>query len=169
MGYLNDMVSDSRKEDKQREEPEEEIPEEFEKGIKEELPSEKELVEEYGPYKIYRIPEKNEMVYTVPVPRPVGPEREILDTIKEAATKLITKSPEEIEDPEERREFYKKRVLEIIDSSPELGIPPQKNRFLRKNSSKRNDRIRANRRTAEGPKSRRNNGYRSKKTSLRFP
>ncbi len=66
------------------------------------------------------------MVYSVPVPRPTGPERQILDTIKEAATRLITVTPEEIADADERREFFKKRVLEIIEASPELGVAPTK-------------------------------------------
>jgi len=66
------------------------------------------------------------MVYMVPVPRPSGPEREILDTVKEAATRLITITPEEIANISERRAFFKKRILEIIDASPELGIAPSK-------------------------------------------
>lgn len=93
--------------------------------VDEELSSARELVEEYGDVRIYRLPDRS-LVYTVPVPKPTGPERQIIDTVKEAATRLITVTPEEIKDPVERREFFKKRVIEIIDSSPELGIPAAK-------------------------------------------
>lgn len=89
------------------------------------VPESAELVAESGIAKIYKTKD-GKTVYTVPVPRPSGPEREILDTVKEAATRLITVTPEEIADVNERREFFKKRILEIIDASPELGIAPTK-------------------------------------------
>ena len=89
------------------------------------VPEGAEVIATSGVAKIYRAPDGRK-IYTVPVPRPSGPERRILDTVKEAATKLITVTPEEIADPAERREFFKKRVLEIIDASPELGIAPTK-------------------------------------------
>lgn len=88
------------------------------------IPEGAEPIGESGVAKLYRTKTGN--VYIVPVPRPSGPEREILDTVKEAATRLITVAPEEITDVHERREFYKKRILEIIDASPELGIAPTK-------------------------------------------
>ncbi|MFC2174659.1 CpaF family protein, partial [archaeon] len=84
-----------------------------------------ELIAESGIAKIYKT-STGKVVYSVPVPRPTGPERQLLDTIKEAATRLITVTPEEIADPNERRAFFKKRVLEIIEASPELGVAPTK-------------------------------------------
>jgi len=88
------------------------------------VPDGAEFIAESGMAKIYKI--NNKKKYFVPVPRPSGPEREILDTVKEAATRLITVTPEEITNVQERRAFFKKRILEIIDASPELGIAPSK-------------------------------------------
>jgi Flp pilus assembly CpaF family ATPase/intein/homing endonuclease len=93
--------------------------------VEAELPAGKELVASYGYVKIFKLPTGDKM-YTIPVPRPFGPERRILDTVREAATRLITVPPEEIKEVKERREFYKRRILEIIEASPELGIPPAK-------------------------------------------
>jgi len=58
--------------------------------------------------------------------KPKGPEKVILNTVKEAATRLITISPEDIRDPERRRAFYFKKIKEIIEASPELGVPKTK-------------------------------------------
>ncbi|MCD6522745.1 MAG: CpaF family protein [Candidatus Diapherotrites archaeon] len=145
MGYLDDLFVKSKKPEKKeaqkevkpieekklpekkevKQEEKEAVPEDIKKGMEESLPSDKTLIDEYGVCKIYELPDHTKL-YAVPVPRPTGPEREILDTIKEAATRLITVTPEEIADPEERKTFYKQRILEIIDSSPELGIPAAK-------------------------------------------
>ncbi len=84
-----------------------------------------EKIDAYGFATLYKMPDGSK-VYYVPVPKSSGPERRILDTIKEAATRLITVTPDEIRDPDERRQFFKKRVLEIIESSPELGVPASK-------------------------------------------
>jgi flagellar protein FlaI len=105
------------------------IPEALHKDIEKKLPGDKVLLAEYGLCKIYKLPKKEVLLYTVPVPRSAGPERTLIDTIKEAATRLITVTPEEIRDPDERRAFYKKRILEIVNSTPELGIPPTKMDF----------------------------------------
>jgi len=102
----------------------EQVPEELKKSMDESAPQGK-IIDSYGICKIFEMPDHSKL-YAVPVPRPSGPEREILDTVKEAATRLITVTPEDIEDVGERKAFFKKRVLEIIDSSPELGIATTK-------------------------------------------
>jgi flagellar protein FlaI len=84
------------------------------------------LVTAYGQVNIYKVEGQPLLLYSVPVVKPVGPERTIINTIKEAATRLITITPEEMPDPEARREFYFKRIKEIISSSPELGVPATK-------------------------------------------
>jgi flagellar protein FlaI len=90
------------------------------------LPGQKVLIAQYGDVRIYRVEGEPLPFYTVPVIKPSGPEKIILNTIKEAATRLITVSPEEIRDPIRRREFYLKKVKEIILNSPELGVPSTK-------------------------------------------
>lgn len=106
----------------------EDIPEGLKKEVEESLPAEKKLIDAYGMCKVYELP-TNEKIYVMPVPKPHGPERAIINTVKEAATRLITISPDEIKDPTKRRGFFKKRILEILDSSPELGVPPSKMDF----------------------------------------
>ncbi|MCD6414073.1 MAG: CpaF family protein [Candidatus Diapherotrites archaeon] len=93
--------------------------------MKGDLPSGRKLLAAYGVCEIYELP-GHKRLYAIPVPKPHGPEREIINTVKEAATRLITISPDEIKDPEKRWSFFKKRVLEIMESSPELGIPAAK-------------------------------------------
>lgn len=86
----------------------------------------KTLVKSYDSVNIYKVQGEPLLVYTVPVVKPVGPEKTLLNTIQEAATRLITVSPEEIRDPIQRRNFYFKRIKEIIEASPELGVPKSK-------------------------------------------
>ncbi len=128
MAYLDQLIKSSKQ--KVEEKPEKEKPSlNLEDWLEGALPKDRQLIEEYGVCKIFRIPGHKQPLYAVPVPRSQGPERMILDTIKEAATRLITIPPEKFKDPKERREFYKKRILEIIEASPELGIPATRKEF----------------------------------------
>jgi flagellar protein FlaI len=102
------------------------------KAVPDDTAPEGRLIDSYGFAKIYELPGGNK-IYSVPTSRQAGPERRILDTIKEAATRLINVNPEEIKKPEERRQFFKRRVLEIIESSPELGVPAAKLDFYADN------------------------------------
>ncbi|MEM0360299.1 MAG: CpaF family protein [Candidatus Diapherotrites archaeon] len=87
-------------------------------------------VESYGPgIKIYKIPGEKMLYYYVPVPRPTASEKRIIRTIKEAATRLITISPYKIRDPEQRRAVYRQRILDILQSAPEIQIPKGKMNF----------------------------------------
>ncbi len=129
MAYLDELIKTSKEKTEAKEEKLEKPSLSLEDWLEGALPKDRKLVEEYGVCKIFRIPGHKQLFYAVPVPRTQGPERMILDTIKEAATRLITVPPEKFKDPKERREFYKKRILEIIESSPELGIPPTRKEF----------------------------------------
>ncbi|MBI1973468.1 CpaF family protein [Candidatus Micrarchaeota archaeon] len=80
----------------------------------------------YGPVEIFRVEGKPLLIYAVPVIKPAGPEKVVVNTIKEAATRLITVAPEDIRDPVRRRNYYFKQVKDIILSSPELGVPQTK-------------------------------------------
>lgn len=103
----------------------EEIETEADREIKE--ATEKIEIEAYGETTIYKIPGKPMLYYFVPTPRPTTAERTIINTIKEATTRIITISPYRIRDLEQRRNVYKQKVMEILMESPELKIP--KNRF----------------------------------------
>ncbi len=137
MGYLDELLKESEKTVGAKEKTESEKKEEAEKeeikkvieetGEKESSELEylgaKTLVSSYGNVKVYKVEGEPLLVYTVPVIKPKGPEKILVNTIKEAATRLITISPEQIRDPERRRKVYFDKVKEIIEGSPELGVP----------------------------------------------
>ncbi|MBU1120768.1 Flp pilus assembly complex ATPase component TadA [Candidatus Micrarchaeota archaeon] len=98
-----------------------------ESAVESELKQErKELIDSYGDVKIYRVPEKSLLYYIVPVSKPTIGERTIINTIKEAATRLISIAPYRIRDIEQRRTVYKQKILEILNSSRELNIPERR-------------------------------------------
>src|SRR3989338_6079540 len=66
------------------------------------------------------------LYYYIPVPRPTSSEKTIINTIKEAATRLITIAPYKIRDEQQRRNVYYQRIMEILKSSPELKIPERR-------------------------------------------
>ncbi len=80
----------------------------------------------YGKTKIYSVPGEPLLYYYTPVPRPTGTERTIINTIKEAATRIISIAPYRIRDPEQRRNVYYQKVIEILRDSPELKIPKRR-------------------------------------------
>ncbi len=113
---------------KEIEEEKDEPEEETETG-EVEIEGEKELISSYGDVEIYRVEDEQLPVYKIPVVKPRGPEKKIINTLKEAATRLITVSPQQFRSEEKRRQFYLKRIKEIIESNPELGIPETKKDF----------------------------------------
>ncbi|MDD5464425.1 MAG: ATPase, T2SS/T4P/T4SS family, partial [Candidatus Moranbacteria bacterium] len=89
--------------------------------------AEKTQIDSYGDVKIFKIAGHKLLHYVVPVERPTSTEKTIINTIKEAATRLITISPYKVRDPEQKRSIYYQKVIEILESSPQLNI--QKRRF----------------------------------------
>ncbi len=100
-------------------------------SIEEELEKEtgKKEIDSYGNVIIYKVPENSLLIYFVPVPRPTASEKNVINSIREAATRLITISPYRIRDIEQRRTVYKQRILEILRESPELHIPEKRFEF----------------------------------------
>lgn len=84
------------------------------------------LVSSYGDAKIYKVEGEALLYYFVPVPRPTGSERAIINTIKEAATRIISITPYRIRDPQERRNVYYQRVIDILRESPDLKVPERR-------------------------------------------
>ncbi len=113
--------------------PEEEIIKEEEKKstVEKELETahEKKLIEKYSDVKIYSVPGKPLPFYVVPVARPTKQEKAVINTIKEAATRLIAITPYKVRDIEQRRNLYRQRILEILRNSPELHIPERRFEF----------------------------------------
>ncbi|MFH1588281.1 MAG: ATPase, T2SS/T4P/T4SS family, partial [Candidatus Diapherotrites archaeon] len=116
-----------KKLEEKRKEITEEKPEksDVEKQLEEE---EKKEIDHYGKTTIYELKSGLNYYYT-PVPRPTGPEKAIINTLKEAATRLISVSPYKIRDPEQRRNVYYERIMEMLRESPELRIPESKYEF----------------------------------------
>ena len=83
----------------------------------------------YGKVKIFKIPGSPMNYYYVPTLRPTASERKIINTIKEATTRLISISPYKIRNPEERRVIYKQKIIEILKNNPSLKIPPTRMQF----------------------------------------
>ncbi len=90
---------------------------------------EKKLIEKYADVKIYSVPGKPLPFYVVPVARPTKQEKAVINTIKEAATRLIAITPYKVRDIEQRRNIYRQRILEILRNSPELHIPERRFEF----------------------------------------
>ncbi len=107
-------------------EADEEKPSEFEREMQS---AEKTLVASYGETKIFKVEGQEMLYYQTPVPRPTRAERLIIDTIKEATTRLITVAPYRVRDPEQRRNVYYQQVIDILKSSPELKIPSHRYDF----------------------------------------
>ncbi|MDZ4256873.1 MAG: CpaF family protein, partial [archaeon] len=89
----------------------------------------KTLLEEYGETKIYRVQDEPLLYYWVPVARPTISERAIINTLKEATTRLISITPYRIRDPIQKRNVYAQQVKDILRVSPELKVPSHKFSF----------------------------------------
>jgi len=86
-------------------------------------------VKSYGKVKIYKIPGKPLAYYFVPTTRPTAVERKMINTLKEATTRLISIAPYKIRNADERRIVYKQKVVEIIKSNSTLKIPESRINF----------------------------------------
>ncbi len=118
MAYIRELIERGRKVEEKKKKKEEETTKER-----------KFLVDSYGDVKIYRVPGEPLLVYEVPVPRPSPGERKIIELLKEATMRIVSITTAQIRDLEARKNFYKQKVLEIIDTVPELGIPRTKREF----------------------------------------
>lgn len=132
MGYLEELIKAAKEEQKREEKKKEESAVKPEEIKTEEKPSGspvKVLVEEYGNTKIYRVEGDPLLHYEVPVPKPTEAERKIINILKDAAARLIAITGMRFRDLEAKKNFYKRKVLEIIENFPELGIPPARKEF----------------------------------------
>ncbi|MFA4907095.1 MAG: CpaF family protein [archaeon] len=84
------------------------------------------VLAQYGNATIYKVQGKPLLYYHVPVARPTAAEKGMINTLKEAATRLITISPYKIRDQQQRRSVYYQQILDILRASPELTVPQSK-------------------------------------------
>ncbi len=99
-----------------------EIEKEFEEKKKVEVAA-------YGKTTIYEIPGNPLKIYFVPATRPTSAERKVINTLKEATTRLISIVPYKIRNAEEKRIVYKQKVIEIIKNNPTLKVPSSRTNF----------------------------------------
>ena len=132
MGYLEELikVAKEREEEEKRKKKESPVKEEEVKPEEEETGKPVEVViEEYNNVKIVKREGEPLLIYKVPVPKPAPAERRIIDILKDATARLVAITGTKFRDPEAKRNFYKQKVLEIIESFPELGIPPARKEY----------------------------------------
>jgi flagellar protein FlaI len=81
------------------------------------------LLTKYGDTEIYRIEGQATLFYRVPIPKPTPSQKLIINTLKEAATRLIAVDPYKIRDPIQRKNIYYQKIIDILESAPEINIP----------------------------------------------
>ena len=90
------------------------------------------LVEAYGDVRIFKEPGDPLYLYEVPVPRYKGEEKLLVNTLAEIASKVIPYESGAFATQEQRKTAYLRKVLEIIDATPELKIPSAAKEFYAK-------------------------------------
>lgn len=111
------------------EEPED-VPESKKTSVEKEMEASKKTeIASYGSTKIYRVEGEPLLYYWTPVPRATGTEKTIINTVKEAATRIISIAPYKIRDPKERESAYFQKVMEILRDSTELKIQKHRMKF----------------------------------------
>ncbi len=81
------------------------------------------LVTKYGDVKIYRLKSQSLLHYSVPVPKPNSSQKIIINTLKEAATRLVSSDPYKIRDPLQRKNIYYQKIIDILETAKEINIP----------------------------------------------
>lgn len=92
----------------------------------------KSVITSYGETTIYKVEGSHLLHYEVPVPKPTAAEKAVINAIKEAATRLISISPYQVRDPQQKRNVYYQRIIEILRNNPELNIPASRHDFYAK-------------------------------------
>jgi flagellar protein FlaI len=81
------------------------------------------LITKYGEVKIYRLDSQSILHYSVPVPKPNPSQKIIINTLKEATTRLVASDPYKIRDPLQRKNIYYQKVIDILETAQEINIP----------------------------------------------
>jgi len=81
------------------------------------------LVTKYDDTEIYRIEGDSLMYYKASIPKSSPSQKMIINTLKEATTRLITTDPYKIRDPVQRQNIYYQKIIEILENAPEINVP----------------------------------------------
>ncbi|NCC70824.1 CpaF family protein, partial [bacterium] len=81
------------------------------------------LITKYGETEIYRLDGQTMLHYKIPVPKANPSQKMIINTLKEATTRIISTDPYKIRDPLQRRNIYYQKVIDILENASEINIP----------------------------------------------
>lgn len=81
------------------------------------------LIIKYGDIEIYRLKNQSMLHYKVPVPKPNPSQKIIINTLKEATTRLISTDPYKIRDQLQRKNIYYQKIMDILENAAEINIP----------------------------------------------
>jgi|YelNatPaOPRAMG01_1025707.scaffolds.fasta_scaffold03488_2 flagellar protein FlaI len=87
------------------------------------------LIASYGDVKIYKVAGQDLLHYEIPVPRYLGEEKVLITSLIDIATKVIETETETYKTAQQRRFAYRNKILDIINSTPELKVPPNSKEF----------------------------------------
>ncbi len=128
MDILKELIEEAKKKEEREERTKKEEPlkkEEVE-PVKVEEKKGDIVIEAYNNIKIVHRPGEPLLLYLVPILSPTERERKIINIVKDAVLRVVSLVETKIRDPVARRNYYKQRVLEIMESFPQLGIPSHK-------------------------------------------
>ncbi len=91
--------------------------------------SERELVDEYGEVKIWRVKGEPVLCYEVPTPHYRGEEKKLIHSLMDIAVNVMPSMYKGLSQVE-KEQRYLREILEIIDATPELKIPLNSKEFF---------------------------------------
>ena len=81
------------------------------------------VITKYGDTEVYRVPDEPLFYYKTNIPKPSPSQKLIINTLKEATTRLVSTDPYKIRDPKQRQNIYYQKILEILENAPEINVP----------------------------------------------
>lgn len=81
------------------------------------------LITKYGETEVYRVPDEPLFYYKTNILKPSPSQKLIINTLKEATTRLVSTDPYKIRDPKQRQNIYYQKILEILENAPEINVP----------------------------------------------
>ncbi len=81
------------------------------------------LITKYDEVEIYKLEDEPLLYYRINIPKTSPSQKMIINTLKEAATRLITSDPYKIRDPVQRQNLYYQKILDILTNAPEINVP----------------------------------------------
>lgn len=81
------------------------------------------LITKYGETEVYSVPDEPLFYYKTNILKPSPSQKLIINTLKEATTRLVSTDPYKIRDPKQRQNIYYQKILEILENAPEINVP----------------------------------------------